>query len=398
MFASLHKVKPVWAVTFLFFCASTVHAQSSEPVDPLQAAIQAGIAAFEKGDYDQAIAKLQKPAATFNGDALYYLGEAVTFHSGRTGYLKQAFNVHKLGVEAGDKRAQFRMAEMLATGVPNKQDIDGALALLRQSAEAGYVPARETLPFILQARAQAREWADKIKPANLMVTPAPEAVGMPGHLFGGDAQATCSDVREAAVLSATGRDLYDRFSGEMLQYHYNTVADAIVSRPSLVAFYAHVIAADKALFKSCAISQGVPAGAETTIKRVTPFGLVQFGGTKDQKMDPFWLVPNKLDTSGNRLGSAVGAGYFQPTDTKLVGCTKEASTQIVLNGATPEVVKTCVTFQLGMVAATGRSLKVSQTDEKGYVYIQLLPEVVVIGQFGKLFYLNRVEVASNGSL
>jgi hypothetical protein len=32
------------------------------------------------------------------------------------------------------------------------------------------------------------------------------------------------------------------------------------------------------------------------------------------------------------------------------------------------------------------------------VYIQLLPEVVVIGQFGKLFYLNRVEVASNGSL
>ena len=58
MFASLHKVKPVWAVTFLFLCASTVHAQSSEPVDPLQASLQAGIAAFEKGDYDQAIQQL----------------------------------------------------------------------------------------------------------------------------------------------------------------------------------------------------------------------------------------------------------------------------------------------------------------------------------------------------
>jgi hypothetical protein len=93
----------------------------------------------------------------------------------------------------------------------------------------------------------------------------------------------------------------------------------------------------------------------------------------------------------------VGAAYFLPTDTKLVGCSKEASTQIVLNGVTPDMVKTCVTFQLGMVAATGRSLKVSQTDEKGYVYIQLLPEVVVIGQFGKVFYLNRVEVAGAGS-
>lgn len=398
MFASLHKVKPVWAVTFLFLCASTVHAQSSEPVDPLQAAIQAGIAAFEKGDYDQAIAKLQKPAATFNGDALYYLGEAVTFHAGRAGYLKQAFNVHKLGVEAGDKRAQFRMAEMLATGVPERQDIDDALTLLRQSAEAGYVPAREALPHILQARAQAREWSDKIKPADLMVTPAPEAVGMPGHLFGGDAQATCADVREAALLSATGRDLYDRYSGDLLQYHYNTVDASIVSRPSLVAFYAHVMAADRAQFKTCAITQGVPAGAETTIKRVNTFGLVQFGGTKDHKMAPFWLVPNKLDTNGNRLGSATGAGYFLPTDTKLVGCSKEASTKIVLNGATPDVVKSCVSFQLGMVAATGRSLKVSQTDEKGYVYIQLLPEVVVIGQFGKLFYLNRVEVMGNSSL
>lgn len=397
MFASLHKVKPVWAVTFLFFCASTVHAQSSEPVDPLQAGIQAGIAAFEKGDYDQAIAKLQKPAATFNGDALYYLGEAVTFHGGRSGYLKQAFNVHKLGVEADDKRSQFRMAEMLATGVPDRQDIDDALMLLRKSAEAGYVPAREALPYILQARAQAREWSDKIKPSDLMVMPAPEAVGMPGHLFGGDAQAICADVREAAVLSATGRDLYDRYSGDLLQYHYNTVDDAIVSRPSLVAFYAHVIAADRSLFKTCSISQGVPTGAETTIKRINAFGLVQFGGTKDRKMDPFWLVPNKLDTNGNRLGSAVGAGYFLPTDTKLVGCSKEASTQIVLNGVTPDLVKTCVTFQLGMVAATGRSLKVSQTDEKGYVYIQLLPEVVVIGQFGKVFYLNRVEVAGAGS-
>ena len=101
MFASLHKVKPVWAVTFLFFCASTVYAQSSEPVDPLQAGIQAGIAAFEKGDYDQAIDLYQKALETGHKLSVFASSDHIATHTSFGGVYVEDFT--REGIIAGFK-------------------------------------------------------------------------------------------------------------------------------------------------------------------------------------------------------------------------------------------------------------------------------------------------------
>lgn len=392
MIVLLRKMKPVWALAFLFVCTCGARAASGEPAD----ALKAGMVAYEQGDYAAAIAQLQTPAAEGNRDALFYLGEAVAFHTARAGNLTQAYNVHKLGVDAGDRRAQFRLAEMLVTGVPAKKDVDGAFALLRKAASAEFVPATVALQQVYKARALAREWAMKITASDLGVQSTTDWGGVEGHLFGGGSQVLCANAHEAAVLSKVGNFLYDRFDDELLLSYYNTLPDGVLARPWVAAFYAHVINADKSLFPSCSISLGLPRDAVTSGRRIPAYELVEFKGAEESPSSSFWLLPNRLDTSGYRLGVQVGPSYFQSDVGELYGCPREASTQIILSGAAPDVLKQCVPLQVGMVAATGRSLKVSKPDEAGFVHSHLLPEVVVFGQFGAAYYLNRVGVEGVG--
>lgn len=361
----------------------TVAAAAAQAVDAQPDLMQEGLAAYWQGDYDQAISKLEKPAGEGSKDALFYLGEAVYFNSGRPGHWAQAYNVYKLGAQGGDKRAQFRLAEMMVMGIPTKRDVNGAFAMLRKSAEAGYVPAAEELKQALRARAMVRDTMDRFDTSTLVPTQVPEAENVEAVQFGVGPQAVCTDPKEAALLAKVGNTLYDAMQEQLLTYHYNTINDDLVVRPSLVALYAHVIESEKTAFKSCSITLGLPADATTTAMRIMDYDLVEFK-TPKAKDGNFWLAPNRTDSIGFRLGASMGPKFY---GNGTYGCDKDGAAQVVLKGAKPDAIKSCEPMKFGMVAATGRELKISHTDDRGMVQTQLLPEMAVFGQFKKLYYL-----------
>lgn len=389
MSVSFRAVKPrvPWVFTLSLFAAFHAHAVGEEPVSD----VQAGMAAYEKGDYDAAIASLQRPAGAGDRDALFYLGEAVYFHPGRAGQLLQAYQVYQLAADAGDARARFRMAEMQVLGIPHPQDVNAALASLRRASESEFAPAKLARSQIFQARTLAREWSSQIQVPTPDVQHQPERAGVEGHQFGLGAQVRCTDVQQAALLSKVGNQLYDRFADDVVLSYYNKLPDQVVARPLLAPFYAHVIESDRALFKSCSITLGLPRDAVTTGDSVPSFELTELTAPREGGEFRFWLLPNKIDVAGYRLGVQAGPPYFTAGPGTLYGCPREASDQIVNARAKPEVLKQCVALEYGSVVATGRSLKVSKSEPDGMVNTLLLPEVVVLGQFGKVFYLNRVQ-------
>lgn len=395
MSASFRAVKPLslWAFTLSLFVALPVQAAGDEPVGAVSAVSdgQAGMAAYEKGDYDAAIASLQKPAGAGDRDALFYLGESVLFNTARVGNLGQAYQVYKLAEAAGDPRARFRLAEMQAMGIPHPQDLNAALASLRRASDSEFAPAQLARTQIFKARTLAREGGGIVHVLPEDVLHQPERTGIEGPQFGLGAQVSCAHAQEAALLSKVGRQLYERFADDMVLSYYRQLPDQVVARPLLAPFYAHVIESDKSLFKSCSISQGLPPAAVTTGDSIPSFELTELQASPEEGAARFWLLPNPTDTAGSRLGVRVGPSYFNSEAGMLYGCSREASAQIVNAGTPPEVLKQCVVLQYGSVAATGRSLKVSKTESDGSVSAQLLPEVVVFGQFGKVFYVNRIQ-------
>ena len=395
MSVSFRAVKPpsLWVFALLLHAAFHVHAADDKLDSVPVSDMQAGMAAYDKGDYDAAMVALQKPAGAGDRDALFYLGESVLFNTARVGHLVQAYNVYKLAEAAGDPRARFRLAEMQVTGIPHPQDVNAALASLRRASDSEFTPAHLARTQIFKARTLAREWSSKIDVPPEAVLHQPERAGIDGHQFGIGAQVSCTRARDAALLSRVGNQLYDRFADDLALTYYSKQPDQVVARPLLAPFYAHVIESDKSLFQSCSISLGVPRDAVTTGDRIPSFDLTELAASPEEGAARFWLLPNKVDTVGYRLGVDVGPDYFTAGAGTLYGCPREASDQIVNARAQADVLKQCVALQYGSVAATGRSLKVSKTEPDGSVSAQLLPEVVVFGQFGKMFYLNRVQAA-----
>ncbi|MGE5453060.1 MAG: tetratricopeptide repeat protein [Acidobacteriota bacterium] len=354
-------------------------------------AVTAGMAAYEKGDYDAAIAALQKPAGAGDRDALFILGESVFLHTARPGNFAQAYKLYQLGAAAKDPRAEFRLAELRAIGIGEAPDIDASLAWLRRASDAEFPPAQLMRTQLFKARTQARESAALIDGAALDGVTDPTFAGIDGAQFGLGPQAQCTQAKEAALLSQVGNQLYGRFVDELILSYYSKLPDQVVARPLLAPFYAHVIASDPSLFRSCSVATGLPPDAVTTGARIPAFDLTELKTGRDGTERRGWLLPNQIDVAGARLGVQGGPAYFNTNAGSVWGCPREASEQIVHATARPATLPSCVALQAGTVATTGRSLKVSEAQPHGFGGARLLPEVVIFGQFGKVFYLHRAQ-------
>lgn len=366
--------------------AQTAAKPAAEPKEP-EDLYQVGFAAYQKGNFDLAVKKLEGPAVEGNRDALYYLAESVYFHTGRNGHLTQAFNLHKLAAKANDPRSLFRLSQMMAVGVPNAPDINQALQMLRQAAEAGYKPAQLADAAFYKARPLVRDEAPLLKQFEAVMEMDPAAAGTPGHAFGVAPQATCGDVMQAALLSKVANQLYVGYLRELLMDYYGSEPDGVVVRPYLATFYAHVMDADRTLFSTCQISAGVGRDVSTTGRRVNQYGLTELAATADGQASTRWLLPFEPDASAYRLGSEVGPIVFAQQSKAWKACPRGVLLQAVQTANQPDLNKQCLPFEYGMAAATGRSLKVSLPEMKGFTPSRFYPELVVIGQFGKVFYL-----------
>ena len=100
-----------------------------------------------------------------------------------------------------------------------------------------------------------------------------------------------------------------------------------------------------------------------------------------------WLLPFEPDASAYRLGSEVGPTVFAQQSQAWKACPRGVLLQAVQTANQPDMNKQCLPLEYGMAAATGRSLKVSLPEMKGFTPSRFYPELVVIGQFGKVFYL-----------
>jgi len=78
-----------------------------------------------------------------------YVGEMYYFGLGVEVDHQAARGWYERGAHANDSIAQNRLAEMLVTDKPSRQDLVKATKLFRQSIKGGYVPAQHSLGFIL---------------------------------------------------------------------------------------------------------------------------------------------------------------------------------------------------------------------------------------------------------
>lgn len=357
-------------------------APEAEPAD----LYQIGFAAYQAGNFDLAVKKLENPAAEGNRDALYYLAESVYFHTGRDGHLTHAFNLHKLGAKAHDPRSLFRLSEMMAVGVPEAADINRALTLLGQAAESGYKPAQLAYAAFYKARPLVQEEAALLKQFEAVIDTDPAAVS-PGHAFGVAPQVTCGDLQQAAMLSKVANQLYVTYLHELLMSYYGSEPDGVVVRPYLATFYAHVIDAGRTWFDTCRITAGVGRDAQTTGRRIKQYGLTELTDANGDAKATRWLLPFEPDASAYRLGAEVGPKAFAQQSHAWKACPRGVLLQAVQTTNQPDLNKQCLPVEYGMAAATGRSLKASLPETNGFVPSRFYPEVQVIGQFGKVFYL-----------
>jgi len=83
------------------------------------------------------------------GVADAYLGEMYHFGYGVAADHEAARNWYELGAHANDSLAQYRLASLLITGSPSRENLLKATKLLRQSIKGGYVPAKHLLGLVL---------------------------------------------------------------------------------------------------------------------------------------------------------------------------------------------------------------------------------------------------------
>lgn len=112
---------------------------------PIRADFQAGVAAYEQGDYVTALnewrplAEQGDPKAQFYLGALYYHGEGVPQNTA------EAARWYRRAAEGGHAAAQHNLGVMLFTGEGMPEDAQEALGWFLRAAEQGHGPAQYNL-------------------------------------------------------------------------------------------------------------------------------------------------------------------------------------------------------------------------------------------------------------
>ena len=139
---------------------------------PGWADFQAGLDAYDRGDYETALKEWQLLAEQGDGDAQYYLGAMYHEGQGVPQDDQEAVKWYRLAAEQGDAKAQFNLGVMYANGQGVPQDyvlgyMWGHLAVsqgVENAMKQRDIIARFMTPQqIAEAQRLAREWKAKGK-------------------------------------------------------------------------------------------------------------------------------------------------------------------------------------------------------------------------------------------
>lgn len=106
---------------------------------------EAGVAAFDRGDYATAYREMSLLASQGDADAQYNLGQLYNEGKGVTQDYRQAAKWFRLSAERGNWYAQFSLGQLYREGRGVPQDYREALRWYRSSSENGYADAQNNL-------------------------------------------------------------------------------------------------------------------------------------------------------------------------------------------------------------------------------------------------------------
>ncbi len=115
---------------------------------PARADFQAGVAAYERGDYKAAYDEWLPPALSDDAEAQYSIGVLYYFGKGfpKDFYMAQLW--FRKAAALGHAEAQFNLANMMDNGEGPVGSERQIVELYRKSAEQGYAPAQYNLGMI----------------------------------------------------------------------------------------------------------------------------------------------------------------------------------------------------------------------------------------------------------
>jgi TPR repeat protein len=118
------------------------------PVVVLGASLEKGLAAYNGGDYETAMAECLPLAEAGNVDAQFCVGRMYANGFGVTMDDAQAIHWYSLAADAGHAEAQYNLAVMYANGWGVEMDDVIAAKYYRLSAEQGYLQAMCSLAYV----------------------------------------------------------------------------------------------------------------------------------------------------------------------------------------------------------------------------------------------------------
>ena len=107
--------------------------------------LEAGVAAYDAGDYEAALAELRPLAEQGDAEAQYNLGVMYAEGQGVAQDYGEAMRLYRLAAEQGEAQAQSNLGVMYATGRGVAQDYSEAVRLYRLAAEQGRAEAQLNL-------------------------------------------------------------------------------------------------------------------------------------------------------------------------------------------------------------------------------------------------------------
>jgi uncharacterized protein len=119
------------------------------PAALLAADLQKGLAAYDIGDYETALAECQPLADAGNADAQFCIGRLYANGFGVPMDDAEALKWYGLAAAGGHAEARYNLAVMHANGWGVEMNEAEAARLYRLAADQGFVPAQTSLAYVL---------------------------------------------------------------------------------------------------------------------------------------------------------------------------------------------------------------------------------------------------------
>jgi TPR repeat protein len=153
----MHRLIRTCASAFLLLAAGAAYAATAD--------FQEGVAAFDRGDYAEALKRLEPIAAAGDADAQFRVAQMLRYGWGTTADAAAAGVWMRRAAEAGLPDAQAELGRMLRDGNGMKANPAEALTWLKRAAERGSGVAQLNLGRMYRNgvgttrdRAQAYKW------------------------------------------------------------------------------------------------------------------------------------------------------------------------------------------------------------------------------------------------